>query len=158
MKFLVSCKESRLLGRGPTIFYIMVCKILSNVFVAVLNFRLFFFVPKNRSNKSVNNTLTSIKFCEGYELLTDAMKKSWCSSDTRPKFVYLNTLSMIHIRLGSTVGLALKVVINIGTSPVLWWLAITKVLSFIILLMSSPCSTTAKDNNNDKSLLSYKKS
>ena len=76
--------------------------------------------------------------------LTAAMKKSRCITETTPKLVYLNTLSIIHMILGSTFGLALKVVISIGTSPVLWWFDMTNVLSLISLLISSPCSITMK--------------
>lgn len=47
------------------------------------------------------------------------MKKSWCKIETIPKLVNLKILSIIHIRLGNTFGLALNVVMSIGTSPVL---------------------------------------
>lgn len=70
------------------------------------------------------------------------MKKSWCKIETIPKLVNLKILSIIHIRLGNTFGLALNVVMSIGTSPVLWWFAITNVLSLIISCISSPCSIT----------------
>lgn len=77
-------------------------------------------------------------------ILTERMKKSWCNKETTPKLVYLNMLSIIHMRLGRTFGFELNVVINIGTSPVLWWFAMTNVLSLMISLMSSPSSTTGK--------------
>lgn len=77
-------------------------------------------------------------------ILTDTIKKSWCNIETIPKLVNLNTLSIIHIKLGKTFGLALNVVINIGTSPVLWWFAITNVFSLIICCISSPCSITVE--------------
>jgi len=96
------------------------------------------------------NTLNHIKIisCEDGEfILTDTIKKSWCKIETIPKLVNLNSRSIIHIKLGRTFGLALNDVIKIGTSPVLWWFAITNVFSFMIFCISSPCSITIKQKN-----------
>lgn len=76
--------------------------------------------------------------------LTDTIKKSWCNTETIPKFVNLKTRSMIHIKWGRTFFFALKVAISNGTSAVDWWLATTSVLSSRQFLMSSPISTTKK--------------
>lgn len=72
------------------------------------------------------------------------MKKSSWITLTRPKFVYLNIRSMIHIRLGKTSGLVLNEVIINGTSAVLWWLAIINVLASRLRhgVISSPSSIT----------------
>lgn len=73
---------------------------------------------------------------------TDFIKKSWCSTLTIPKFVYLKRLSIIHIRFEVTPFLGLKQAISRGTSAVLWWLAITSVRSSKQSCISSPISTT----------------
>lgn len=62
--------------------------------------------------------------------------------DTMPKLVNLKTWSMIHMILGKTFKRGLNVDINIGTSAVDWWLAMTRVRSSVHLRMSSPSSTT----------------
>ena len=76
--------------------------------------------------------------------LTDMMKKSRWRTLTMPKLVYLNRLSITHMMFGKICLRGLKVDISSGTSPVDWWLAITRVRSSMHFVMSSPISTTGR--------------
>lgn len=81
-------------------------------------------------------------------VLTDPMKKSLWITLTMPKFVYMKTLSMIHITFGNTSCLVLNVVMSKGTSAVDWWLTRTSVRWSRHGVMSSPTSTTAGGKNS----------
>lgn len=76
--------------------------------------------------------------------LTEPIKKSWCIILTIPKFVYIKTLSIIHMTFGSTSPFVLNVAISIGTSAVDWWLTSTSVLWSNVGVISSPDSTTVE--------------
>lgn len=93
--------------------------------------------------------------CQNHVLLTEPMKKSWWIKLTIPKFVYIKTLSIIHIMFGITSCFVLNVDINIGTSAVDWWLTRTNVRWSSAGEISSPTSTTVRLEIGERDMIYY---
>lgn len=107
---------------------------------------------KRKKRKTKSQTKNGIAWC-ALQPLTEPMKKSLWITLTMPKFVYMKTLSMIHMMLGNTSCLVLNVVISKGTSAVDWWLTRTSVLWSKHGVMSSPSSTTEKSGKSISDLI-----